>query len=183
MAEILKKKAETFDPYADLKSRPFVKKWTLDGLLPMEDDELKGRDIENGKKIFAVATCYKCHRISGQGGIVGPDLTPAGHRFSTKDLLETIVDPNKEISDQYGATIFMLADGRTITGRVANLNGDQYMVQQDMIDPGNFTKIKVDNIDEMRASKVSMMPGGLFDNLTRDEILDLVAYLKSTVKE
>ena len=183
LAAILAKKAETVDPYADLKARPFVKKWTLDNLLPMEDDELKGRDIENGKKIFAIATCYKCHRISGQGGIVGPDLTPAGHRFSTKDLLETIVDPNKEISDQYGATIFVLANGKSITGRVANLTGNQYMVQQDMIDPGNFTRIKVSDIDEMRPSKVSMMPSGLFDNLTRDEILDLVAYLKSTVKE
>ncbi|MFK7769028.1 MAG: c-type cytochrome [Mariniblastus sp.] len=183
LAGILNKKAETVDPYADLKSRPFVKKWTLDDLLPMKDEELKGRDIENGKKIFAIATCYKCHRISGQGGIVGPDLTPAGHRFSTKDLLETVIDPNKEISDQYSATIFLLENGKTVTGRVANLNGDRYMVQEDMIDPGKFTNVKVDQIDEMRPSKVSMMPSGLFDNLTREEIMDLVAYLKSTVDE
>jgi putative heme-binding domain-containing protein len=133
--------------------------------------------------MFALASCYKCHRISGQGGIVGPDLTPAGHRFSTKDLLETIVDPDKEISDQYEATIFQMIDGKLITGRVANLNGDIYQIQEDMIDPGNFTKIKVSDIEDMKPSKVSMMPAGLLDTLTRDEILDLIAYLKSTIPD
>jgi putative heme-binding domain-containing protein len=131
--------------------------------------------------MFAVGACYKCHRITGQGGIVGPDLTPAGHRFSTKDLLETIIDPSKSVSDQYEATMFQMADGTVITGRVANLNGDKYMVQEDMAAPGKFTNIKVDDIDAMKPSTISMMPTGLLDNLTRDEILDLVAYMKSTV--
>jgi putative heme-binding domain-containing protein len=181
LAEILAKKPETTDPYADLKARDLVKKWTLDDLLPMTDEELKGRDLENGKKMFAVGACYKCHRITGQGGIVGPDLTPAGHRFSTKDLLETIIDPSKSVSDQYEATMFQMADGTVITGRVANLNGDKYMIQEDMAAPGKFTNIKVDDIDAMKPSTISMMPTGLLDNLTRDEILDLVAYMKSTV--
>lgn len=180
---ILNKKPETVDPYAQLKARPIVQQWKLDDLLPMQDDEFVNRDLENGKKLFALASCYKCHRISGQGGIVGPDLTPAGHRFNTKDLLETIVDPNKEISDQYEATIFQMADGKLITGRVANLNGDIYQIQEDMIDPGNFTRIKVSEIEDMKPSKVSMMPAGLLDTLTRDEILDLMAYLKSTAPE
>ena len=181
LAEILAKEPETTDPYADLKARDLVKKWTLDELLPMNDEELKGRDLENGKKMFAVGACYKCHRILGQGGIVGPDLTPAGHRFNTKDLLETIVDPSKSVSDQYEATMFQMADGTVITGRVANLNGDMYMIQEDMASPGTFTNINVEDIEAMKPSTVSMMPTGLLDNLTRDEILDLVAYMKSTV--
>ena len=163
------------------KARPFAKKWTLDDLLPMAEDELADRDLENGKKMFAVATCYKCHRVAGQGGIVGPDLTPAGHRFSTRDLVETIVDPSKAISDQYAATKFLMIDGTTVIGRVANLSGDQYWIQEDMIDPGNFNRIKVADIEEETPSTVSMMPTGLLDNLTREEILDLVAYMKSTV--
>jgi putative heme-binding domain-containing protein len=183
LADILSREPETTDPYADLKSRPFVKKWSLEDLLPMTEDELSGRNLENGKKMFAVAACYKCHRISGQGGIVGPDLTPAGHRFSTADLLETIVDPSKSVSDQYEATIFQLVDGTAVVGRVANLNRDFYQVQEDMINPGKFTRIQVDEIDAMKPSKISMMPTGLLDNLTREEILDLVAYLKSTANE
>ncbi len=151
--------------------------------MPIDESVFDNRDLNNGKKMFALASCYKCHRLEGQGGIVGPDLTPAGHRFSTKDLLETIVDPDKEISDQYEATIFQMDDGRLITGRVANLNGDTYMVQEDMIDPGNFTNIKVVEIEAMKPSKISMMPPGLLDTLTQDDILDLMAYLKSVGKQ
>jgi len=182
LAEILAKKAETKDPYADLKARPIVRQWKLEDLLPLEDDVFVGRDLENGKKMFALASCFACHRISGQGGIVGPDLTAAGHRFSTKDMLETIIDPSKEISDQYEATIFQMEDGKTVIGRVANLRGNQYQIQENMIDPGKFTNIKASEIARMRASKVSMMPTGLLDNLTKDEILDLLAYMKSTAK-
>jgi putative heme-binding domain-containing protein len=146
----------------------------------LTDEDFSNRDLANGKRMFAAAACYKCHRVAGQGGSVGPDLTPAGHRFSTYDLLETIVNPSKAISDQYEATIFLLIDGRTITGRVANLKGNQYRIQEDMISPSKLTTIDVDDIDEMKPSKLSMMPNGLLDNLTREEILDLVAYMKST---
>jgi len=183
LSEILAKQPETSDPYADLKSRPVVKQWKLEDLLPIDESEFENRNLENGQKMFALASCYRCHRLEGQGGIVGPDLTPAGHRFSTKDLLETIVDPSKEISDQYEATIFQMADGEVIVGRVANLNGKSYMIQKDMIDPGNFTNINVDDIEEMKPSKISMMPPGLLDTLTKDDILDLLAYLKTVGKQ
>ena len=177
---LLAKEPETRDPYADLKARPLVKNWTMTDLQDLVSADFAGRNLENGKKMFAVAACYKCHRISGNGGIVGPDVTLAGYRFNTHDLLETIVDPSKSISDQYEATIFLLLDGRVVTGRVANLNGDLYQIQADMILPGNFTPIKVSDIEEMKPSKVSLMPNGLLDNLTKDEIADLLAYLKST---
>ncbi len=177
---LLKQQPETRDPYADLKARPLVKKWTMEDLAALTTEDFSNRDLENGKKMFAVAACYKCHRISGSGGMVGPDLTPAGHRFNTHDLLETMIDPSKAVSDQYEATIFQLMDGRIVTGRVANLNNNVYNIQEDMASPGKFTDIKVSDIDEMKPSKVSMMPTGLLDNLTLDEIRDLVAYLKST---
>lgn len=182
LASTLAKKAEIKDPYADLKARPVVKQWTLDDLMPADDAVFANRDLANGKKMFALASCYRCHRLEGLGGIIGPDLTPSGHRFNTKDLIETIIVPSKEISDQYEATIFQMDDGRMITGRVANLSGNQYSIQEDMIDPGNFTKIKVDEIEAMKPSKVSMMPVGLLDTLTKDDVLDLLAYLKAVGK-
>ena len=149
----------------------------------MNDADFVGRDLNNGKELFLIASCYKCHRISGQGGIVGPDLTSAGHRFNSKDLLETIIDPNKAISDQYEATLFQMVDGRIISGRIADLRGDTYEIQEDMIKPGKLTAIQISEIEAMKPSKTSTMPMGLFDNLTRDEILDLMAYLKSTVNQ
>ena len=76
-----------------------------------------------------------------------------------------------------------MEDGQLITGRVANLNQDQYSIQEDMIDPGNFTKIKVAEIEAMKPSKVSMMPVGLLDTLTKNEILDLLAYMKTVGRQ
>jgi putative heme-binding domain-containing protein len=180
LAEILAKEPENIDPYADLAARPFIKKWSMADLQNLTEADFAKANLENGKQMFAVAACYKCHRMQGSGGIVGPDVTMAGHRFSTLDLLETIIDPSKAVSDQYEATMFLLEDGRVVVGRVANLNGNQYMVQENLIMPGKFTNIKADEIEEMKPSKVSLMPEGLLDTLTRDEIIDLLAYMKST---
>lgn len=182
LKELLAKKPTPVDPYAELKARPFVKEWKLKDFMPISDNEFEGRDLANGKKMFAVATCYKCHRIKGNGGVVGPDLTAAGRRFSTKDMLETIIDPSKAISDQYEAHVFQMVDGRLITGRVVNLAGDSYRVQPDMADPNRLVGVKVGDIEEMQPSPVSPMPANLLDHLTKDEILDLLAYMKSTVE-
>lgn len=179
MAELLAKEPEVVDPYADLKARDKVKEWTVDELMPISDEELKSRDLANGKKMFGVGSCYKCHRMSGQGGIVGPDLTPAGNRFTTRDLVETLVDPDKSISDQYEATMFAMEDGTTVVGRVVNLAGAEYWVQPDMINPDFIKKVKVAEIEDMKPSKTSPMPKGLLDTMTRDDILDLIAWMRS----
>lgn len=178
LADLLAQPIQPKDPYADLKARPLVKQWKMEDLMPIKDTDLANRDLKNGKEMFAVGQCYKCHRMSGEGGIVGPDLTLAGRRFSSHDLLETIINPSKEVSDQYLATKFQLETGETVVGRVANLNGETYMVQTDMLDPGNFTRINVKQIEGMKASDVSMMPTGLLDSMTQDDILDLMAYMR-----
>jgi putative heme-binding domain-containing protein len=177
---LLAKKPVTTDPYAQLKSRPFVKKWTVDELITDVNTKLEGRDLENGKNMFGLSQCYKCHRFNRQGGIVGPDLTGLGRRYNNRDLLSALIEPSKVVSDQYQATMFQLDSGKAVTGRVANLNGKRYMVITDMLKPGNFTQVNVDQIEAMKPAKNSMMPEGLLDNLTRDDILDLVAYLKSS---
>ena len=87
--------------------------------------------------------------------------------------------PNKEISDQYAATTFITVDGKVVTGRVANLSGDNIMVQTNMLEPGNFTSIDTKMIDEQFPSKNSLMPEGLLNTLNRDEVLDLLAFLLS----
>lgn len=159
--------------------REFVKKWTVEELLPEVDNMPSGRDFARGKALFAAAQCYKCHIFDNQGGIVGPNLTGVGRRFSNKDLLENIIDPSKVISDQYAATIFSLSDGRIITGRIANMAGEGISVMENMLDPGRLTGINRNTIEEMAESKSSMMPNGLMDTLNLEEALDLIAYLKS----
>ena len=166
------------DPMADLSPRPFVKEWTVDDLVSTASKK-NGFNFEQGKQMFAVAQCYKCHRFAGQGGIQGPDLTSASGRFNTKDMLTAIVEPHKEISDQYAATQFLLDDDQVVTGRVANMNGSVLMVATNMLDPGNFTNIERKTVVEMKPSQTSMMPSGLLNTLTAEEVSDLLAYLSA----
>ncbi len=166
------------DPLADYKPRSVVKAWTVDEL-ESELAKVSGkRNFERGRELCAVAQCFKCHRFSGQGGIQGPDLTASSGRFSARDMLTAIIEPNKEISDQYQATQF-LTDSSVVVGRVANLNGDNLMIVTNMLAPGDFTNVKVSDIIERRPAKTSMMPAGLLDTFKPDEIADLLAYLRS----
>ncbi|MCY2932955.1 MAG: c-type cytochrome [Planctomycetota bacterium] len=159
--------------------RAFVKKWTTDELLPLVDSGLIERNFVRGKSLFGATQCFKCHIFDNSGGIVGPNLTGVGRRFSNKDLVENIIDPSRVISDQYAATIFSLKDGRVITGRIANLGGETISVMTNMLDPGSLTGINANAIEETITSKASMMPNGLLDTLSIEEALDLIAYLKS----
>ncbi|MEM7477365.1 MAG: L-sorbosone dehydrogenase [Planctomycetota bacterium] len=166
------------DPLADLAPRKVVQEWTVDGLHEMLESAEFTPDFEEGRVLTATAQCFKCHRFNGQGGIQGPDLTAAGKRFNDLDLLTTIVDPSKEISDQYGATQFLTENG-VVVGRVANLSGNKIKVVTNMLAPGNFTDIAVEDIIERRPSRVSMMPAGLLDTFEPQEVAQIMAYLKS----
>ena len=160
--------------------RPFVKKWTLAELTPKLPAGLKaGRDFDRGRKLFAAARCFGCHRYDNDGSSFGPDLTGVAGRFGPRDLLESIIDPSKEVSDQYAAVEIETVDGRKVIGRVVNLNGNTISVNTDMLDPNKMETVSRDNIERVRPSKQSMMPAGLLDVLKEDEILDLLAYLLS----
>ncbi len=160
-------------------SRPIVKDWAVNDLLADVEAGLSGRSFDNGRKMFQVTACFKCHRFAGDGGVVGPDLTAVSRRYNPRTMLEAIIEPSKVISDQYESNIFLLTSGKQVAGRVVNLNSDKLMVCENMLEPGNLTTILREDIEETLVSKASMMPKGLINTLTRDEILDLVAYLQS----
>lgn len=162
-------------------ARAVVKKWSLDELAPKLEAAIKagGRDFDKGRKMFSEARCFGCHRYDNDGSSFGPDLSGVSGRFGPKDLLESILDPSKEVSDQYAATTFELEDGSQVSGRIVNLNGDNYKVNTDMLDPNALKDVNRNNIASMKASKTSMMPNGLMDVLKEDEALDLMAYLLS----
>jgi putative heme-binding domain-containing protein len=161
-------------------ARPFVKAWKVADLAETLDAKLKsGRDFDRGRKIFASARCFSCHRYDNEGGSNAPDLTGVAGRFSPRDLLESILDPSKEVSDQYQAIEIRTLDEQIIIGRIVNLNNDNVMVNTDMFNPGSTRNVDRKNIASMKPSKVSMMPSGALDTFKEDEILDLMAYLLS----
>ncbi len=161
------------------EARPFVKKWTVDELGDTVSNTSRQPNFEHGKNLFGAAQCFKCHRMGLQGGILGPDLTSAGGKYNVHDMLVSIIEPSKVISDQYGATQFLTEDGEVVTGRVINMRGKSLSVLTNMLDPSSLTNVNRDNITETSTAKVSMMPTGLLDTLNADEIADLVAYLRS----
>jgi putative heme-binding domain-containing protein len=161
------------------KPRPVVRQWKLDDLAPVVEKGLAKRDFDRGRRMFGEAQCFSCHRYDNEGGAQAPDLTAVSGRYSVRDLLEKVLDPNRAISDRYAATVFTLTDGKVVTGRIVNYFGDDMSVMTNMLDPKGLVSVNAKKVESKEKSKVSMMPTGLLDTFKEDEILDLVAYLLS----
>ena len=175
-AELIDKAGPGSEPA--IVQRDFVRKWTVDELVAELTSSDLVADIENGKQLFAAGQCYSCHRMGLQGGILGPDLTSAAGKFTQRDMLVSIVEPSREISDQYGSTKYLTEDG-VVVGRVVNLSGNQLTVMTNMLDPSSTTGIHVNEILESQPATISPMPAGLLDTFTIQEVADLLAYLSS----
>jgi putative heme-binding domain-containing protein len=115
--------------------------------------------------------------MRGEGNNIGPDLTQLGTRFSAKDMLEHVIDPNKEVSDQYASMVFSMKDGKSIVGRLANENENTYFVSQNPFAPDVVREIPKSEVTETKVSNVSIMMPGLINALNEEELKDLMAYL------
>jgi len=153
--------------------------WNLQEVITMSNQGLSGRNFENGKKMFAAAKCLSCHRFDGAGGSTGPDLSNAAGRFSNKDLAEAIIHPSKVISDQYRAMNIVTVNGQVLAGRVTSETEKEIIVLTDPVDATKLVTLAKDDIDEMFPSKQSLMPEKLLNTLNQEEVLDLLAFLKS----
>ena len=141
----------------------------------------KKRDTQRGRKMFATARCVVCHRVGREGGVRGPDLTTVAGRFSTRDLLTSILKPSAVISQKYASTMFELSDGRLLTGHtlVTDYRSPNIDLVPDPLAPHKIVSFPKQEIVERRVSPTSPMPRGLVDGLEKEEILDLLAYLLS----
>ena len=123
--------------------------------------------------------CGVCHKMYGSGGILGPDIT-GSNRTNIDYLLSNILDPSAEIQDDYKIVMVTTRDGRTYVGNIASENERTLtlrVVGQDSV------LISKSNIQSREGSELSMMPEGIFANLTDQEVLNLVAYLTTARKE
>ncbi len=161
------------------KQRAFVKDWTRDDLLPLLEGDLRARNFDLGREMFAAANCFACHRFNEEGGAAGPDLTALSGRFTSRDILESVLEPSKVISDQFAAVTISTKEGRVITGRIVNYNDGEMHINTNMLDPLAIEKCNQSSVDELEKSDVSMMPQGLLNTLSKEEILVLFAYLLS----
>src|SRR5690606_895095 len=109
--------------------------WTLEELSEAAATGMTKRNFETGRKMFAAAACYACHRFGDGGGMNGPDLTGAGGRYSAHDFLDQIIHPSKEINEQFAPVVVTLNNGDIVSGVVVNLNGDSVTLNTDLTDP------------------------------------------------
>ena len=183
MKELLAKKPEQKSPFEIMAQamigRNFVKQWELEELSAASKTKLKGRDFERGRKMFAAGGCFACHRFANAGGMTGPDLTGSGGRYSAHDLLDQIINPSREINEQFVPVIVKMKNGDTLTGVVVNMSGDRVTVNTDMFDPNQRVNVNRPDVTSIEPSKVSPMPPGLLNLMREDEVMDLLAYIIS----
>ena len=176
MAAVIEAPAPPGDAVAQT-TRQYVANWQPADF-PAPNTQMKDRDLEAGRAAYAAAKCAQCHRFAGDGGATGPDLTAVGNRFDARYLLEAILEPNKVISDQYRAELILTAGGRVHHGRVTAEEAGVITVRTDPFG-GATVDVPAEDIVEREPSPVSEMPAGLVNTLGREEVLDLVAYLRA----
>lgn len=175
----LSKKAPPAAPANYVAPKGPGKDYTIDDVVALAKDGLKGRNFEQGKAMFNSALCINCHHFNGEGGNSGPDITGAGSRYSLRDLLENIIDPSKVISDQYPTEQIQLKDGGLVVGRVIVEENGKLFVMTSALAPDALTPVDEATVKSRAPYPVSMMPPGLINALNKDELLDLLAYIQT----
>jgi putative membrane-bound dehydrogenase-like protein len=139
---------------------------------------LKTGDVRRGQVVFntSKAACAACHPFGYLGGNVGPDLTRIGSIRQERDLLESIVFPSASFVRSFEPVIVVTRSGKTYNGLVKLESADEVVLATG---PKEVARIARDDIEEMRPSTVSVMPSGLDQQLTPQDLADLVAFLKA----
>ena len=146
-------------------------------------DALPGEaSVETGRRIFfhgRVAICATCHRHGGRGTIVGPELSFVGQQGGREAILQSILEPNREVAPQYYPTQVTLKDGTVFTGillRAGGTSGKEFY--RDLT--GKEQSFGKPDITGRAELKTSLMPGGLVSTLTDEELRDLLAFLMAS---
>jgi putative membrane-bound dehydrogenase-like protein len=136
-------------------------------------DALAAADLTAGREVFA-RTCEQCHALFGAGGKVAPDLTGSNRR-DLEYLLQNVLDPNAVVGKDYRLNVFLTKDGRVVSGLVARETETALTVQT----ATDQVVVPKRDLAETTVSEESMMPEGLLEKLSENEVRDLVAYLAS----
>ena len=157
-------------------SRPLVQQWKMEDLTKDISAVSSNRPDEDGLRALTAANCLKCHKVGNRGGQIGPDLTNVAKRFNASQILESIIEPSKEVDPKYSYSVYLLIDGTSVSGRPVGVTSKTLKLE---INPFTQESIEInrDEIDESFPGKTSPMPSGLLDTLNKEEIKDLLAYL------
>jgi len=161
-----------------LKSNRTRKEWKFDDLAEAISTMKEGRSYSNGKQMFVVANCVACHRMNNIGEQIGQDLTQiTGEKATSAYVLKNVLDPSLNIEDKYRSFNFELTSGKVMIGMILEETADTVKIVENPMAKSPPVVLKKSEIADRAKSPTSIMPKGLLDKLTRDEILDLMAYV------
>jgi putative heme-binding domain-containing protein len=136
-------------------------------------DALAQADLVHGRTLFQ-KTCSNCHRLYGEGGRIGPDIT-GSNRHNLDYLLLNILDPSATVPREFTVSAILLSDGRVITGVVIRRTDQTLTVQTEKEEQ----VIPVSDVELIRESQQSLMPDGLLKQMSEGDIRDLIGYLQT----
>lgn len=158
-----------------------VQEWTMADFADFAKLHRQGDEkaIQRGMTSFMKARCNQCHVIAGHGVNLGPDLAESVKKLRGVELLRQILEPSSAIHEKFQNHQFITSEGRIVTGVIVQEDETTYQVATNLLTPNSLTTLRKADVEEKSASKVSPMPTGLVDVLTKEEILDLHAFVQA----
>jgi putative heme-binding domain-containing protein len=167
-----------------VEARAFVRAWTVADLTSDLAHLHHGTNRARGKELFTAVACVQCHRMNGAGGQVGPDLIGVKEKLATGkvkplEVLTEMIEPSKVIEEKFRTQVFELTSGKVVSGLIVEEKDGAFHVRSNPLEQKQEEPVVVraDEIEERVTSQVSIMPLGLLNTLTREEVLDLLAYV------
>jgi putative heme-binding domain-containing protein len=159
---------------------PTMTEWKVDDLAADLSKEGVGRNLATGKDLFTKLACAQCHKLGLEGYAYGPDLSEVFKRYgnSRMEVLRQIIEPSLVITNRYRNYQFELKNADSITGMIVKEDPGIVSVQTGPSD-ALIQTVKTADIRERQPQTSSMMPMGLLNSLSKEQILDLLAYLEA----
>ena len=167
---------------AEIDSREFVKAWKLADLAGSLGRLDADRNFENGDDLFTDLSCSKCHQMNGSGGQTGPDLTLVSKKLASGELdrltlLREVVEPSAVLGEKYRVQVITTKKGVILSGVVTYEDEHVVRLVSNPLESETPEEISKNSIKERWESTISVMPEGLLNTATSQDILDLVAYV------
>ena len=162
-----------------LKDRRPRTEWKFVDLASEVELMKPGRSFGNGKAMFKVASCIACHKMDGEGNDFGPDLAKLDLKMKALDILKDIIEPSFKINEKYQTWVIETRAGKQHTGVILEESPKQIKLIENPLAKAEPIVLLTSDIESKTKSPISIMPKGLLDKMTRDEILDLIAYLSA----
>jgi putative heme-binding domain-containing protein len=135
--------------------------------------------VQKGRQLFfddQRTKCSTCHRVEDKGNLVGPELTHIGGKFDRPHLIESLLEPSRQIVEGFRSTVFLMKEGQVVTGVVKQRTSEHiHLLGAD----GNAMVVDVVSVESEKSSEVSIMPSGIAGSLSASEFADLIAFLES----